>query len=98
MNRLANIIIAVLLTGCGSHELSGVVRDKPTGNPVANATVSIGEHTASTDGMGRYTLEWKGKPHVTVNASGYHLYSGSLIAAPGEDVDELVRDYELAPR
>ena len=43
----------LVLVGC-STVVRGVVRDKPTGNPLSSATISIGESNATTNAIGAY--------------------------------------------
>ncbi len=85
------ILAAVALTGCTT--VSGVVRDKPTGNPISSATVTINNVSGVTNAMGAYTLSGPFVPQNTmmINAPGYHIYTKSL----GR---ETVHDIELTPR
>jgi hypothetical protein len=96
------LFAAALLTATGlgcSTTIHGVVRDKPTGNPLSSASVAIGEANATTNAMGAYTLEARVKPSsvLVINAPGYFMYSAS-VAKRGDEGSELVRDVELAPR
>jgi hypothetical protein len=69
------------------------VRDKPTGNPIASAKVTIDNEAAETNALGAYELNVSAKPSSTlfVNAPGYFLYTESL-------GNNLIHDIELVPR
>lgn len=88
----------ILVAGC-STTIHGVVRDKPTGNPISAATVSVGERNATTNALGAFTLKAKVKPSsaLVVNAPGYFLYSASVARGRSEG-RTLARDVELVPR
>ena len=95
MKRLWYVAIgmaAVALVGCSST-VSGIVRDKPTGNPIASAMVTIDKQAAVTNAMGVYELSVSAEPSsiIFVNAPGYNLYTESL-------GDRLIHDIELVPR
>jgi hypothetical protein len=93
-------LLYVTATGCSGIVIRGVIRDKPTGNPIAAASVAVGDKNALTNAFGVYVLEdTDAKPSsvMMVNAPGYFLYSTSVGKKPGED-DELVRDVELVPK
>jgi len=80
------------VAGCSSIPINGVVRDKPTGNPISSATVTIGEKTTATDAMGSYHLEISDtKDAMVVNAPGYFIYTKTI----GE---ETIHDIDLVPR
>lgn len=93
----AGAILAASL-GC-STTVRGVIRDKPTGNPLASATVQVGESTATTNGFGAYVLDARVKPSslLIINAPGYFMYSAS-VAKRNDEGGDLIRDVELAPR
>lgn len=88
--EICTVLLAV--TGCG-QVVQGVVRDKPTGNPIASATVTIGDDSTTTNGMGIYKLNTSAEPASTivVNTPGYFMYSESV-------GDKLIHDIELVPR
>lgn len=88
----------LVLVGC-STVVRGVVRDKPTGNPLSSATISIGESNATTNAIGAYELKTRVKPAsvLLINAPGYFMYSAS-VGRRGDEGSELVRDVELVPR
>ena len=80
------------LTGCSSVLISGVVRDKPTGNPISSATVTVGEESTATDAMGSYHLDISDTTKaMVVNAPGYFLYTKTI----GGDK---INDIDLVPR
>jgi uncharacterized protein YceK len=89
---LIAVTSALTLAGCGSV-VQGVVRDKPTGNPISSASVAIGNEATVTNAMGAYELNASVKPSSTllINAPGYFLYTESL-------GDKLIHDIELVPR
>lgn len=86
------IATAMLVSGCGST-VQGVVRDKPTGNPIASANVTIDRESALTNAMGIYEVDVSLNPSsvISVNAPGYFLYTESV-------GDKLIHDIELVPR
>lgn len=86
------VATTLILSGCGSV-VQGVVRDKPTGNPISSASVTVEDEVAVTNAMGVYELNVSVKPSSTifVNAPGYYLYTESL-------GDQLIHDIELVPR
>lgn len=92
------VLIALVLAGC-STTIRGVVRDKPTGNPLSSASVAVGEASASTNAVGAYELSVHVKPAsiLLINAPGYFMYSAS-VAKRGDEGGEIVRDVELVPR
>jgi uncharacterized protein YceK len=89
---LSALVAALILSGCGSV-VQGVVRDKPTGNPVASANVTIDDETAITNAMGVYEVNVSVKPSsvLSVNAPGYFIYTESV-------GDRLIHDIDLVPR
>ena len=90
--------LALVLAGC-STTIRGVVRDKPTGNPLSSASVAVGERQATTGAVGAFELRVKVKPSsvLIVNAPGYFMYSAS-VAKHRDEGGEIVRDVELVPR
>jgi len=90
--------LVLVSAGC-STTIHGVVRDKPTGNPLSSASLSVGDRNAVTSANGAYTLTVRVKPPsvLTVNAPGYFMYSSSVAKRPDES-REIVRDVELVPR
>lgn len=96
--RLTCALALLTISAC-STTIHGVVRDKPTGNPLSSASVSIGEANAVTNAAGAFTIKARVKPATTlmINAPGYFLYSAS-VAKRGDEGGELVRDVELVPR
>ena len=85
-------IASLLLTACGST-VQGVVRDKPTGNPIPSASVAVDDESTITNNRGVYEISVSTKPSsvISVNAPGYFEYSESL-------GNSLVHDIELTPR
>lgn len=87
-----SITLLLFLAGCSSTSIQGVVRDKPTGNPISSATVSVGEESAATDAMGGYHLDVSDTNQaMIVNAPGYYIYTKTV----GE---ETIHDIDLVPR
>lgn len=82
---------AAILAGCTT--VGGVVRDKPTGNPISSASVTINNVSAVTNAMGAYSLSGPFIPQhvIFVNAPGYNIYTKSL-------GNERIHDIELTPR
>lgn len=79
--------------------LQGVVRDRPTGSPIAGATVSLsGVNSAmmQTDAQGRFRFEElsAGETLITVTAENYMEQSGSIVINEG---DNLFMPIELLP-
>lgn len=92
MRSFVAMTVAALITGCSSISIQGVVRDKPTGNPISSATVTIGEKSTSTDAMGSYHLDISDTTAaMIVNAPGYYLFTKTI----GEAT---IHDIELVPR
>ena len=95
MKKLTTTTVIALMfatAGCSSIPIKGVVRDKPTGNPISSATVTIGEETTATDAMGSYHLEISDTTDaMVVNAPGYYIYTKTI----GE---ETIHDIDLVPR
>lgn len=95
-----SLLLAVALAAAGcSTIVRGVVRDKPTGNPLSSVTISIGDRNATTNAIGVYELKADVEPKsvLLVNAPGYFLYTASVGRKKDEGGD-LVRDIELVPR
>lgn len=93
-------LCALVAAGLGcSTTIHGVVRDKPTGNPLSSASVSVGENSAVTNAFGAYEVKARVKPSslLLINAPGYFMYSAS-VGKRGDEGSDLVRDVELAPR
>lgn len=95
----AGAAILLALAGACGTTVRGVIRDKPTGNPLSAASVAIGDCSATTNAIGAYELRCDVEPKsiLLVNAPGYFMYSASVARSKG-DGDELVRDVELVPR
>jgi hypothetical protein len=95
---LAVSLLAAAGLGCGTT-IHGVVRDKPTGNPLASATISIGKDNATTNAFGAYEIKTDVEPSslLLINAPGYFMYSAS-VGKHGDEGGDLVRDVELVPR
>ncbi len=89
---VALFAMLTLVTGCSSIPIKGVVRDKPTGNPISSATVTIGDKTTATDAMGSYHLDISDTTAaMIVNAPGYYIFTKTI----GE---ETIHDIDLVPR
>lgn len=95
----AGAAILLALAGACGTTIRGVVRDKPTGNPLSAASVAVGDCSATTNAIGAYELRCDVEPKsiLLVNAPGYFMYSASVARSKG-DGDELIRDVELVPR
>lgn len=98
---MKRIVLASFLftAGCGVT-VRGVVRDKPTGNPLSAASVTVGNRNAMTDAIGAYEIrgvDIDKRSTLLVNAPGYFMYSSS-VAKRGDEGDYVVRDIELVPR
>lgn len=86
------VALSAFLTGCSGTLIQGVVRDKPTGNPISSATVTVGEATTNTDAMGSYHLDVSDPTKaMIVNAPGYYIFTKTV----GTDT---IHDIELVPR
>lgn len=92
----------VVLAACGETPpvtLQGTITDSYTDQPVAGATVQLGETTLSPDANGSYTTtEWSGDDTVTIAAPGYATYTLDLLgdavptdAEPGSTVSFAVQ-------
>jgi alpha-tubulin suppressor-like RCC1 family protein len=60
--------------------VSGLVTDSVTGVPIANATVTIGEHSTDTDADGRYTFGaiLANTYNISAQAANYVTYNNSI--------------------
>lgn len=86
------VLLLTLLGGCSSIPIQGVVRDKPTGNPISSASITVGEDSTSTDAMGSYHLDISDiNQTMIVNAPGYYIYTKTV----GQ---ETINDIDLVPR
>ena len=92
------LVVTFGAAGC-STTLHGVIRDKPTGNPLSSVSVALGERSATTNALGVYELRARVKPSsaILVNAPGYFLYSAS-VAKRSDEGGDIARDVELVPR
>ncbi len=96
---LTAAFLLVAVGGCGAV-IRGVVRDKPTGNPIGSASVAAEDKSATTNAYGVYVLrdvDVKPSTVLMINAPGYFLYSAS-VNKNNNDGDEIVRDVELVPK
>lgn len=87
------------VAGCGGVEVSGIVRDRETGEPLPGAIVGIGDAVTRTDGGGNYELEVDldddDRPvRAFANAPGYQ--SSTEFMGSHDDRDEVYRDFELS--
>ena len=83
--------LVAFLGGCTT--VSGVVRDKPTGNPISSAAVTINNVSTTTNAMGSYSVTGPFIPQhvIFVNAPGYNIYTKSV-------GNQNIHDIELTPR
>jgi hypothetical protein len=66
------MLSVLLLAGCGSIKLNGVVTDGKTGQPVPNCMVGVPGRFVQTDSEGRYTLTTRPWKHeAQFSAVGY---------------------------
>lgn len=90
-------VLLLSLAACGGGDgggttatsgvVSGVATDATTGAPLANAVVSDGTATATTDASGAYTLARPvGDYTLTISATGYLTTSRRCTVAPGATV------------
>ncbi|WP_298818051.1 putative glycoside hydrolase [Chloroflexus sp.] len=80
------LLLLMLLVGCTVRPvvLTGVVTDAYTGQPVAGATVAIGEQTLTTDEQGRFqTDRWQPEDTLALTAPAYESLSLPLANQPG---------------
>lgn len=91
-------LVILLLFGCGERQASitGVVADSESGNPLRDATVTLGEHTAKTGADGHYQLDKvpPGSYTLTARMEGYNPYQRQLDVGGGQEV---VLDINLSP-
>lgn len=95
---LAALLLAAAAAGCGTT-IRGVIRDKPTGNPLPSVMVTVGKDNATTNAMGVYELrtdEVTPASVLVVNAPGYFMFTESVWRR--DEGREVVRDVELVPR
>ncbi|AHG01025.1 hypothetical protein HALLA_13395 [Halostagnicola larsenii XH-48] len=76
-----------LTTGDADEHTATTTAEDADGDPIAEATVTIGEHTAETnaDGIGTVALE-AGEYTVTIEAPGFESTSETLPVAGGDAV------------
>jgi Secretion system C-terminal sorting domain/Immune inhibitor A-like, MAM domain/Carboxypeptidase regulatory-like domain len=69
----------------GDADVSGVVTDAGTGDPIAGANVLIGNGIDVTDGAGSYEIldQFSGDNNVEISAAGYFTFYGSVVLDPG---------------
>jgi len=94
------LLAALPLGGCCTGRVRGVIHDETTGTPIPGAVVASGRLSATSDENGFYDLE--GLPcddswRVVVSAPGYNLLATSVVPAPQEDPERLIRDLPLVP-
>lgn len=85
LRRLGLLALLVLLASCGGPgiPLTGVVTDSYTGQPVANASVAIGERTVQTDPQGRYRFDsWSADGQLVARLDGYEDITVDLKTKP----------------
>jgi hypothetical protein len=80
------LILAALLTACSRQPeipLTGTITDAYTGQPVAQATINLGERTLTTDTQGSYSIpQWTAKDTLVITAQGYEPASVDLATKP----------------
>lgn len=91
---------AMPLAGCCTGRVRGVIHDDTTGTPIQGAVIASGRLSATSDVNGFYDLD--GLPcedswRVVVSAPGYDLLSTSVVPAPQEAPDRVIRDLPLVP-
>lgn len=70
--RVAATLSVLLLAGCGSIKITGVVTDAKSGHPVANCMAGVPGRFVQTDSEGRYTVTTRPwKDEVEFSAVGY---------------------------
>jgi Secretion system C-terminal sorting domain/Carboxypeptidase regulatory-like domain len=69
----------------GDADVSGVVTDVDSGDPIVGASVLIGNGTDVTDGSGSYEIldQFSGDNNVTISAGGYLTFYSSVVLDPG---------------
>ncbi|NLX47589.1 MAG: hypothetical protein GXY70_05435 [Euryarchaeota archaeon] len=86
-------------TAAGTGSLTGTLVDED-GEPLANVTVRVGDHSAVTNELGRFVLNdmAPGSYVLTVDEEGYDMYSDtvSVIAGESDELGELTLVAELA--
>lgn len=95
------VTVGAVVAGCGGVEVSGIVRDRDTGDPLPGAIVGIGDQVTRTDPGGNYALEVdidddERPVRAFANAPGYR--SSTEFMGAQDDRDELYRDFELTKR
>lgn len=91
------LALPVALLGCSGVDVSGVVRDSTTHEPIEGATVRIGEEATTTDSYGYYELEAEGDDEDVqrfhVDAPGYMGISDQRRLE--EDPESPIIDFDL---
>jgi hypothetical protein len=75
----AAVVVATAAPAHADRSLTGVVVDSSTGEPVPGAVIIAGEHQATTDANGAFTIDDApfGRIDLIVVADGYTSYFGS---------------------
>jgi hypothetical protein len=80
------LFLAAVLAACSRQPeipLTGTITDAYTGQPVAAATISLGERTLTTDPAGGYSIpQWTVKDTLVISAQGYEPTSVELASKP----------------
>ena len=94
MKRAAIILsmLGLLVTAGCSGAVSGQVSSKSGQQPVPNATVVVGDQTATADTDGRFTIDKvsTGAATVAVQAEGFGPYEGTLDVQGGDNTLNVV--------
>lgn len=95
--KASALALPLALLGCSGVDVSGVVRDSTTHEPIEGATVRIGEEATTTDSYGYYELEAEGDDEdiqrFHVDAPGYMGVSDQRRL--DEDPEETIIDFDL---
>lgn len=79
ISRFFNITsFLCLIFVCGCAPVAGVVKDQETGNVIKSATVSVGSRSTKTNMFGRYAIYGHSGQDLTIDATGYGLYSETI--------------------
>jgi hypothetical protein len=70
--------------GSSSTQISGVVQDRQSNDPIPGATIKVGSATTKTDANGSFSLSVApGNLTVTITAPGYQTGTFSAVADEG---------------
>ncbi len=93
--------LALAVTGCGlffgQSDITGVITNSETEDPVAGVTITIGKQTGTSKADGSYTIEGirSGDYELKAVKSGFETYTKNVTLVSGE---KLTHNFQMVPR